>query len=154
MRAEEDGRGSRRNVWAALILLVLVVAGGLGVTLSGGAKRADAPVPVPRSQGELLRERDTAAKLAGIGSEADYDHAFVTLAARCQEQDAELASEVDTVLWLLQHNGVDGENRLTVMRTMADPLPIGQKQTCSQVADGYVTVQEESHRAAADAASR
>ncbi|MCX4748905.1 hypothetical protein OG455_25880 [Kitasatospora sp. NBC_01287] len=145
MRTADDGRGSRRNVWAGLLLLALVAAAVLGVTLSGGAKKAAAPAPVSRSQGEQLRERDIAAKLAGIGSDADYDRAFVTLAARCQEQDAALAAEVDTVLTLLRNNAVDDENRLTVMRDMADPLPIGQKQSCAQVADGYVTVHEESH---------
>jgi len=86
---------------------------------------------------------DTAAHLPGIGSRADYDTAFATLAGRCQEQGASLGNEVQAVLGLLQKNGINDENRLTVMRHMASSIPEGTPaMKCADIGGAYVTLRE------------
>ncbi|TQF04054.1 hypothetical protein E6W39_19730 [Kitasatospora acidiphila] len=134
-----DQRRKRR--WLIPTTLVVVAAGAaLGVTLFPGKARPPIMNPSPAVQ---LRAMDVAAKTPNLGSEADYTRAFDTLSARCQEQGQALADEVGSVLWLLNHNGITDENHLTVMQHLAAPLPIGAKQLCAQVGDGYVSRREE-----------
>ncbi|WP_035844939.1 hypothetical protein [Kitasatospora azatica] len=140
MDGERHSAGnSARRRWAFLLCLLLAAIAVAVVSTSGGGKKA-APAPAP-TVGEQLRGQDTAAKLPGVGSGADYNSAFDTLSARCQEQGASLGDEVQAVLELLQKNGVTDENRLTVMQHLAATLPagVGQQQSCAQAGNAYVT---------------
>ncbi|GAA1247861.1 hypothetical protein GCM10009665_43470 [Kitasatospora nipponensis] len=151
MNSSDSEQPSRRAALGrflplAAVLAALAAAAAAVVALNPSDTLKAAPVPsTSRPPAEQLRALDTAAGLPNLAPEADYELAFATLAARCQEQDAGLAAEVRTVLELLRKDGDTEENELTVMQHLAALVPSGLQTNCSQAANAYVTIRQGSH---------